>query len=255
MNDVSEKQYHIGLSHEDGAKYAIIPGDPGRVPMIAEYLDNAEAVCSNREFNTYAGTLEGERVLVTSTGIGGPSAAICIEELANVGVDTIIRVGTCGGMAAKVAAGDVVIASGAIRMDGTSKEYMPIEFPAVADIDVTCALRQAAVELGAVSHTGVVHCKDSFYGQQAPRTMGTADELLYKWDAWIKAGALASEMESSTLFVVSALRGIRSGAVFSCVWNQMTAGEAMPKDRVTDTTIAIKVAVEAMRSLIRKDRV
>ncbi len=248
------KQYHIGLSEEHSAKYAIIPGDPGRVPKIAEFLDNAKQVGNNREYNSYLGYLNGEKVLVVSTGIGGPSCAICVEELAKIGVDTFIRVGTCGGMQPEVAPGDVVIATGAIRQDGTTKEYMPIEFPAVADFQVTNALYNAANKLGYSNHIGVVQAKDSFYGQHSPESMPVAPELLYKWDAWKRGGCLASEMEGATLFIVSAVRKLRSGAVFHCVWNQEVSKTAMPKDRKEDTSCAIKTAIEALRILIAQDK-
>ena len=248
-------QYHINLSEKDGAKYAILPGDPGRTQIIASYLENPEEIMYNREFRTFSGTLEGEKVLVVSTGIGGPSAAICVEELAKIGVDTFIRVGTCGGMQDKVLPGDVVIASGAIRMDGTSKEYMPIEFPAVADFRITAALDKAAEELGIRRHVGVVQAKDSFYGQHSPDTMGVSYELKQKWEAWIKGGCLASEMESATLFIVASLRRLRAGAVFHCVWNQEIAGKGMPEDqKVTDTSLAIKTAIEALRIIIKEER-
>ena len=248
-------QYHINLSEKDGAKYAILPGDPGRTQIIASYLENPEEIMFNREFRTFSGTLEGEKVLVVSTGIGGPSAAICVEELAKIGVDTFIRVGTCGGMQDKVLPGDVVIASGAIRMDGTSKEYMPIEFPAVADFRITAALDKAAEELGIRRHVGVVQAKDSFYGQHSPDTMGVSYELKQKWEAWIKGGCLASEMESATLFIVASLRRLRAGAVFHCVWNQELAGRGMPQDEmIKDTTLAVKTAVEALKIIINEDR-
>ena len=193
-------------------------------------------------------------ILVTSTGIGGPSCAICVEELAKIGVDTFIRVGTCGGMQPDVAPGDVVIATGAIRMDGTSREYMPIEFPAVADFHVTSALYEAANKLGYDNHIGVVQAKDSFYGQHAPESMPVSSELLAKWDAWKKGGCLASEMEGATLFIVSAARKLRSGAVFHCVWNQEVAKSGMPKERTEDTSAAIKTTIEALRILIKKDK-
>ncbi len=247
-------QYHIGLSKEHTAKYAIIPGDPGRVPKIAAFLDNANQVGNNREYNSYLGTLDGEKVLVVSTGIGGPSAAICVEELAKIGVDTFIRVGTCGGMQPEVAPGDVVIATGAIRQDGTSREYLPIEFPAVADFKVTSALYTAANNLGYQNHIGVVQAKDSFYGQHSPESMPIAPELLYKWEAWKRGGCLASEMEGAALFIVSAARRLRSGAVFHCVWNQEVAKSGMPKDRKEDTSAAIKTAIEAIRILIKEDK-
>ena len=248
------KQYHIGLSEEHSAKYAIIPGDPGRVEKIAAFLDDAQQVGNNREYNSYLGYLDGEKVLVVSTGIGGPSCAICVEELAKIGVDTFIRVGTCGGMQPEVAPGDVIIATGAIRQDGTSREYMPIEFPAVADFKVTSALYQAAQNLSYSNHVGVVQAKDSFYGQHSPESMPTAPELLAKWDAWKRGGCLASEMEGATLFIVSAARGLRSGAVFHCVWNQEVSQSAMPKERNEDTSCAIKTAIEAIRILIKQDK-
>lgn len=247
-------EYHIKLTEEHKAKYAILPGDPGRVEKIAAFLDNPKQIAYNREYNSYMGELDGEKVLVVSTGIGGPSAAICVEELCHIGVDTFIRVGTCGGMQTNVEPGDLVIATGAIRMDGTSKEYLPVEFPAVADFDVTCAIYAAAEKLGYSSHTGVVQAKDSFYGQHEPESMPAGPELLYKWDAWKRGGCLASEMEGATLFIVSAVRNCRAGAVFHCVWNQEISNSALPKARNEDTSCAIKTAVEALRILIKKDK-
>ena len=141
------KQYHIGLKNGDVGEYVILPGDPKRCKKIAEYFDNAEFIADNREYTTYTGYLNGTKVSVTSTGIGGPSAAIAMEELVKVGAKTFIRVGTCGGMDLNVKGGDIVIATGAIRMEGTSKEYAPIEFPAVANLDITCSLVEAAKKL------------------------------------------------------------------------------------------------------------
>ena len=247
-------QYHIHLTEEQCAKYAIIPGDPGRVEKIAAYLDDAKQVGYNREYNSYLGYLDGEKVLVVSTGIGGPSCAICVEELSKIGVDTFIRVGTCGGMQPNVQPGDVIIGSGAIRQDGTSREYLPIEFPAVADFKVTQALYNAAEKLGYRNHVGVVQAKDSFYGQHSPESMPIAPELLYKWEAWKRGGCLASEMEGAALFIVGAARKLRTGAVFHCVWNQEIAKSGMPKERKEDTSCAIKTAIEAIRLLISEDK-
>ncbi len=247
-------QYHIHLTEEQGARYAIIPGDPGRVEKIAAYLDDAKQVGYNREYNSYLGYLDGEKVLVVSTGIGGPSCAICVEELAKIGVDTFIRVGTCGGMQPEVEPGDVIIGSAAIRQDGTSREYLPIEFPAVADFKVTQALYNAAEKLGYRNHVGVVQAKDSFYGQHSPESMPIAPELLYKWEAWKRGGCLASEMEGAALFIVGAARRLRTGAVFHCVWNQEIAKSGMPKERKEDTSCAIKTAIEAIRLLISEDK-
>lgn len=247
--------YHIGLSKNDCAKYAILPGDPGRVEKIAQFLENPRMVAFNREYKTYSGYIDGEKVLVVSTGIGGASTAICVEELAMIGVDTFIRVGTCGGMQLNVDPGDIVIANAAIRMEGTSREYMPIEFPAVADFKVTSALSNAAINLGYKNHIGVVQAKDSFYSQHSPESMGVADELNSKWKAWIKGGCLASEMESAALYIVSAVRNLRAGSVFHCVWNQEQAGCGMPQEhKITDTSKAIKTAVEALRILIKEDK-
>lgn len=250
-----EKQYHIGLSASQGAGYAILPGDPGRVEKIAAYLENPSFVAQNREFTTWQGTLLGERVLVTSTGIGGPSASIAVEELTKIGVHTLIRVGTCGGMHVKVVSGNLVLPTGAIRMEGTSKEYIPIEFPAVPDFAVLTALSKAATKLGLSYHTGVVQCKDSFYGQHAPESMPNFTELNAKWQAWCKAGVLASEMETAALFTVAAARGLRAGAVLFTVWNQERERQGLPNERLSDTAPAVRTAVEAMRLLIQQDHI
>ena len=188
-------QYHIGLKQGDIGEYVILPGDPKRCEKIAAYFDNAELIADRREFTTYTGYLNGVKVSVTSTGIGGPSAAIALEELVKVGGKYFIRVGTCGGMDLGVKSGDLVIATGAVRMEGTSKEYAPIEFPAVADYDIVTSLIQGAKKLNLPYHVGIVECKDSFYGQHNPDLMPVSYELNHKWNAWLKLGCLASEME------------------------------------------------------------
>jgi len=249
-----EPMYHIGMTNEHGAKYAIIPGDPGRVEKIAKFLDNARFYHQNREYTTWIGELLGEKVLVTSTGIGGPSASIAVEELFQTGVDTFIRVGTCGGMDLKVNGGDLVIATGAIRMEGTSKEYLPIEFPAVADLDVTNALVTAAKNLAYPYHAGVVQCKDSFYGQHAPERQPVGYELQNKWDAWCKGHCLASEMESAALYIVCQTLGARSGCVLNTVWNQERKKRGLDTIESHETEPGIKAAVEAIRILIAADK-
>ena len=249
-----QKPYHIGFINEAGARYAILPGDPGRVEKIASHLEHPRFVSQNREYTTWVGELEGEPVLVMSTGMGGPSAAIGVEELHQVGVHTVLRIGTCGGMALPVKGGDLVVATGAIRMAGTSKEYVPIEFPAVANLDVTNALVNSAKELGHPYHAGVVQCKDSFYGQHSPERMPAGYELLNKWDAWLKAGALASEMESSAVFIVSQILGMRAGCVLNVLWNQERAKNGMEDIETHDMTAAIQVSIEAIRKLIREER-
>lgn len=243
------KQYHIGLKAGDIGKYVILPGDPKRCAKIAQYFDDAKLVADNREYVTYTGYVDGEKVSVTSTGIGGPSAAIAMEELVKCGAQTFIRVGTCGGMQLDVKGGDVVIATGAIRAEGTSKEYAPIEFPAVADLEVTNALVQAAKNLGYTSHAGVVQCKDSFYGQHAPETKPVSYELLNKWEAWKRLGCLASEMESAALFIVASCLKVKVGSVFLTVANQEREKNNLDNPIVHDTEKAIKTAIEAIKIL------
>lgn len=247
-------QYHIHTKKGDVGRYVILPGDPGRCELIARHFDDGEFVVSNREYTTYSGCLDGEKVSVTSTGIGGPSASIAIEELVRCGADTFIRVGTCGGIALQVESGDVVIATGAIRMEGTSREYAPIEFPAVSDFSVTLALKSAAEKLGLRHHLGIVQCKDAFYGQHDPESMPVSYELLSKWEAWKKLGVLASEMESAALFVAASKLGVRCGSDFFVVGNQERGKAGMENIIRHDTETAIEVAVEALRILIARDR-
>ena len=250
----SGKQYHINVGHGEVGKYVILPGDPKRCQKIAKYFDNPQLIADSREYVTYAGFLDGVKVSVTSTGIGGPSASIALEELVNCGADTFIRVGTCGGTDINVKGGDMVVATGAIRMEGTSKEYAPIEFPAVANLDVVNSLVEASKELDKTYHVGVVQCKDSFYGQHSPETKPVGYELIDKWNAWIKCGCLASEMESAALFVVGSYLRVRVGSVFLVVAKQERERAGMENIQVHDTEAAIQVAVQALRTLIKADK-
>lgn len=250
----SGKQYHTGVGPKDIGKYVIMPGDPKRCEKIAAHFDNAKLVADVREYVTYTGTLEGVPVSVTSTGIGGPSAAIAIDELAKCGAHTFIRVGTCGGMQEDVQGGDIVIATGAVRMEGTSREFAPIEYPAVANIECVNALMQAADKLKAPHHTGVVQCKDSFFGQHEPEVMPVSYELENKWQAWLRMGCLASEMESAALFIAGQFLRVRVGSCFLVVANQERAKKGLPNKQAHDIELAITVAVEALRSLILQDK-
>ena len=216
----SGKQYHINVGEDEVGKYVILPGDPKRCEKIAAHFDNAQLIADSREYVTYTGFLDGVKVSVTSTGIGGPSASIALEELVNCGADTFVRVGTCGGMDINVKGGDMVVATGAIRAEGTSKEYAPIEFPAIANFEVINALVKASKDLNKIHHVGVVQCKDSFYGQHSPETKPVSYELMNKWDAWLRCGCLASEMESAALFIVGSYLRVRVGSVFLVVANQ-----------------------------------
>lgn len=250
----SEKQYHIGLKQGDIGKYVILTGDPGRCSLIASYLEQAVLVGNNREFVTYTGFLDGIKVSVTSTGIGGPSAAIAMEELVKIGGDTFLRVGTCGGMDLEVLPGDLVIVTGAIRKEGTSKEYAPVEFPAVADFHLVNALVAAAEKLQYSHHIGIVECKDSFYGQHEPQSKPVREQLLQKWEAWLRLGCKASEMESAALYIVASYLKVRCGTVLLTVGNQEREKRNLENPPVSDSTRAIQTAVEAMRHLIHAEQ-
>lgn len=252
-------QFHLKTTPDQIGKYVILPGDPARVKIIAEYLDNAEFVASNREYTTYTGTLLGEKVSVVSTGIGGPSSAIAVEELIRCGAHTFIRVGTSGGIDLKVVGGDLVIASGAIRGDGTSREYIPEEYPAVADFDVLTALKQAADNLssdeaGNGCHVGVVQSKDSFYGEIEPEKMPVAEHLVNRWEAYVRCGCLTSEMEAATIFSVAIARHVRAGAVLAALWNVERSKAGLPDPVCHSCERAIKCAVDAIKILIERDK-
>ena len=219
------KQFHIHCVAGDVGRYVILPGDPGRCAAIAALFDEAHHVAQNREFNIYTGTLLGERISVCSTGIGGPSAVIAMEELHQIGADTFLRTGTCGGIDLDVRSGDIVVATGAIRYEHTSQEYAPLEYPAVPDLDLTLALRDAALAMGKTVHTGVVHCKDSFYGQHSPEKSPMAAELQEKW-----------------------------GSCFHVIWNQERELAGLDQDMSEDTSAAVRVAVDALRRIITQDR-
>jgi len=251
---VDGRTYHTNTAPGEVGRYVILPGDPKRCIKIAKYFDDPQLIADSREYVTYTGTLLGEKVSVTSTGIGGPSASIAMEELVQCGADTFIRVGTCGGMDLDVQGGDLVIATGAIRMEGTSKEYAPIEFPAVANLDVINALVESAKETKARAHTGIVECKDSFYGQHTPSIKPVSYELENKWEAWLRLGTLASEMESAALFTVASFLRVRCGSVFLVVANQERAKAGLENPLVHDTDLAVRTAVEALKILIQKDR-
>ena len=255
MNEQTrQRQFHIQCAQGETGGYCILPGDPGRCEAIARHFDSPVHVRTNREYVTFTGTLLGEKVSVVSTGIGGPSAAIAMEELTAIGADTFIRVGTCGGIDVNVQSGDIVVATGAIRFEHTSMEYAPIEFPAVADFGITAALIRAAQDMGKTCHAGVVQCKDSFYGQHSPARMPVSYELLSKWEAWKRLGVKASEMESAALFVVAAALGVRCGSCFHVVWNQEREAAGLDQKMSEDTSAAVRVGVEALKLLIAEGK-
>jgi uridine phosphorylase len=244
------KQKHLQIEAGDVGRYVLLPGDPARCEKIAEHFDSPREVAYNREFRTITGTLAGEKVSVVSTGIGNPSAAIAIEELNRVDADTLIRVGTSGGMQPDLIPGDLGILQASIRDEGTTKHYLPVEFPAIANLDVLLALREAAQTLGYRAHVGISHSKDSFYGQISPERMPVADYLLTRWDAWTKGGTLCAEMESATLFTLGAIYGLRTGSIVLIAMNQ-----GKPElGSVSDVQPLITTAINALQILIRRDR-
>lgn len=254
-----EKQFHLNVTAGEVGRYVILPGDPGRVPLIAQYLEGARPVASNREYTTYTGSLCGEPVSVVSTGIGGPSAAIALEELVRCGAHTFIRVGTSGGMDTKVVGGDLIVATAAVRAEGTSREYLPDGYPAVADFEVVSALAEAARSLsgdadGSRYHVGVVQSKDSFYGETNPETMPVRERLDENWQGYLRLGCLTSEMECAALFSVGLSRGVRVGAVLTALWNVERSNAGLPDPVCHDSDRAIACVLRAMGRLIADDR-
>ena len=249
----NELQYHIQCKPGDVGRYVLLPGDPGRCESIANLFDNPKLVAHNREHKTYTGTLLGEKVSVTSTGMGCPSTAIAVEELTKIGGDTFIRVGTSGGMQPDQRPGELAIVTGAVRDEGTTLHYLPVEFPAVAHIDIVTALREAAVKLDKPHRLGISHTKDSFYGQHSPETMPVADRLISRWNAFVGGGAICSEMEASAIMILSSIYRKRAGGIMLICANQ-EIDEETENLHVNDVTDALAVAIEAIKILIKRDR-
>lgn len=246
---MTEIQYHIRVSENDVGKYVLLPGDPGRCESIANYFDNPQFVSFNREHKVYTGYINGEKVSVVSTGMGCPSTAIAVEELVKIGCHTFIRVGTSGAMQPGMKTGDMAIVNAAIRDEGTSRQYLPIEFPSVADLDVTNALVQSAKTLGLKYHVGVSHTKDSFYSEVEPERMPMATHLKEKWNSYVAGGAICSEMEASIVFILSSIYRKRAGAVAMIIGSDM---DTISKKHDPDDMI--RVAINALKILIDKDK-
>ncbi|MFZ9736215.1 MAG: uridine phosphorylase [Candidatus Limnocylindrus sp.] len=248
------RKHHIGVKKGEVGRYALLPGDPGRVEAIASRFANPRQVAQRREYTTWVGEVDGVPVACTSTGIGGPSTAIAVEELVDIGVDTLIRVGTSGSMQPQIKPGSIGVISGAIRDEGTSRHYLPMEFPAVADLDVTIALREAAQSSGFPSYVGVAQSKDSFYGQHAPERMPIADDLKRRWTAWMAGGAICSEMEAATLYIVAATLGVRAGGTMLILGNPEQRPMTAAEEAACDINRVIDVGVDGLRRLIAADR-
>ncbi|MFM8279075.1 MAG: uridine phosphorylase [Candidatus Limnocylindrus sp.] len=254
LTEADGRKHHVGLKKGEVGRYALLPGDPDRVAVIARRFDNPKFVAQKREYTTWTGELDGVPVACTSTGIGCPSTAIAVEELVDLGVDTFIRVGTSGSMQHHIKPGSIGVITGAIRDEGTSRHYLPLEFPAVADLEVTLALREAAVASRFPWYLGVAQSKDSFYGQHNPERMPIAEDLARRWKAWMAGGAICSEMEAATLFIVASTLRVRAGGAMLILGNpeqRPMTDEEMANcsiDRVIDTSI------DGLRRLIAADR-
>jgi uridine phosphorylase len=240
-SDSSKLQYHIACRTGDVGRYVLLPGDPKRVPLIAKFFDTAQEIAQHREYTTYTGTLDGVTVSVTSTGIGGPSTAIAVEELAKIGADTFIRVGTSRPMQPYVETGDLVVVTGAVRDEGTALHYMPLGFPAIADLDVVDCLRAACAARNVRYHIGLCHSNDSHYGAMQPERMPVADQLAERWRALVRGGVLCSEMEAAALFVIANTLGKRAGGLL------LALDQSRPVEELCAT------AVEGLRQLISRD--
>ena len=241
---MSQLQHHLHLKSGDVGEYVLLPGDPGRAEIIARHFDNATHVATNREYVTYTGFLDGVKVSVTSTGIGCPSSAIAMEELVRVGAKTFIRVGTSGSIQPGTKSGELAIVSGAIRDEGTSLHYLPIDFPAVAHYEVVQALRKAAIAKGLSHRVGISQSKDSFYGEVEPEHSGVTQQLLERWKAWEIGGAICSEMEASTIFILASMLRVRAGGVM-IMHGEGELGSLEP---------LIETDVLAVRELIKGDK-
>jgi len=248
-----KKEYHIALGKGDVGKYVLLPGDPGRTELIAKFFDDAKEMAFNREYRTFTGHITGYngkkiKISTTSTGIGCPSTAICIEELAKIGAETFIRVGTAGSLQKEVKIGDVVISTAAIREEGTTRQYIPLSYPAVASIDVTNALISAAKKLKFRWHAGIVHCKDAFYIESEkgalPLPLQEYNDLL--WKAWERGNALATSMESAALFVISSIKKLNAGEVLAIIGATWSKAPIVKKVGIEE---AIKIAIEAVKIL------
>lgn len=250
--------FHLHIKRGDIGRYVLLPGDPGRCEKIAAHFDSPAFVSQNREYVAWTGSLLGEKVSVVSTGIGCPSTAIAVEELVEAGADTFIRVGSSGAMQPDVRMGDVAIITGAIRDEGTTSHYLPLEFPAIAAPEVVLALRQAAEQLGIPHHIGISQSKDSFYGEVERTRMPMASHLEERWKAWVAGGAVCSEMEASVIFILSSIYRKRAGGAMLIINNadlaELDAGDEAKQMAEFDAERVIRVAVEGLKILIQKDK-
>jgi uridine phosphorylase len=245
------RKYHVGLAAGEVGGYLLIPGDPFRTALIATHLDDAREVAWSREYRTFTGRLGETPVSTCSSGIGGPSAAIAVEELGELGVHTFLRVGTCGAAQPGIKMGDLVIATGSVRSEGTPDGYVPREYPALASHDVVTACMEAAEAAAVPHHVGLIRSVDALYSDLLPDRMPMAEALRLELKVWERAGIMANDMESATIMVVSALRGYRAGVILLCV-DELGAGEIHHLDPSYMDRM-LRVATDAIRRLIESD--
>lgn len=247
--------FHLGLTKADlqGATLAIVPGDPERVKKIAALMDNPQALASHREFTSWRAELDGKAVIVCSTGIGGPSTSIAVEELAQLGIRTFLRVGTTGAIQPDINVGDVLVTTAAVRLDGASLHFAPMEFPAVADFACTTALVEAAKAAGSTPHIGITASSDTFYpGQERYDTFSgrVVSRFQGSMKEWQQMGVLNYEMESATLLTMCASQGLRAGMVAGVIVNR-TQKEIPDAATMKQTeSNAVAIVVDAARRLL-----
>lgn len=246
------RKYHVGLASGEVGEYVLVPGDPFRTALIARHLEGAEERAWSREYRTFTGRVGDTLVSTCSSGIGGPSMAIAVEELGELGVHTFLRVGTCGGGQPGIRLGDLIVATGAVRSEGTPNAYVPAEYPAIASHDVVAACVEAAKAAGAAHHVGVIRSVDALYADLVPERMPRPAEIKAEHETWARAGVVGNDMESATLLVVSALRRYRAGVILLCV-DEVGAGEIHHVDASAMDRL-LRVAVDAVRRLIERDR-
>ncbi|MFX1336277.1 MAG: nucleoside phosphorylase [Promethearchaeota archaeon] len=245
------KHYHINLSKEElkGSRHMFIVGDPGRTESIARHMQNPQEITFNREYRTFLAYIGETPVIIASMGIGSPSTAIGLEEFGKCGITTIIRVGTSGILNSKVKMGDIVSATAAIRDEGTTKQYIPLEFPAVAHPDVVLALRRGAISLNLQDrfHEGIIHSKDAFWSEIS-EMIPARNETIERWKIWKRGRALVTEMEVSTLFVLGTIRGWRTGAILAAIGD--LKNNELIIDKKAGQVASINVAIAGMKLLL-----
>jgi uridine phosphorylase len=246
---MGDLQYHIRAKPGDVGEVVLLPGDPGRVEPIAKLLDRPRLIARNREFTTYTGELNGRMVSVCSTGIGSPSTAIAVEELAAIGAKTFIRVGTTGSIQKGVHFSDLVIATAAVRDEGTTPSYVPLSYPAVADVELATAMLAAARAMKQTAHAGIVRSHDALYTDLHAARMPRREDLELALKVWSRAHVLCNDMETSTIFVICALRGLMGGSLLTVV-NEPGEEEIDPaRVAALDLTPMFRVALSAVEQL------